>query len=271
MTTLTPDQRVLVVVAHPDDEAIFFAGLIAALRARAIEVDVLCATGRFENHALTGVRRREFERSCRRLDAGPILLDLEDRWGALLDQSALVQALEGRAGDHERVYTHGVWGEYGHPHHSQVCAVVHRVFGDAVRCLAGPFDVVERYQLDPRRLAEKRERMRAVYPSQRFAWDWPSRDECYARLDLACVEFFLPIALRHPMLGPPIAVDRSPSDPAAFSALLRRCRDAFAPSAPAAAELENIPAGVWRPTRTRRHRALCAHLDQPAHSTAFSK
>jgi LmbE family N-acetylglucosaminyl deacetylase len=56
-------RRVALVVAHPDDEAMFFTPTIASLRAQQCAIFVLClSTGNF--YGLGATRRREMQASC---------------------------------------------------------------------------------------------------------------------------------------------------------------------------------------------------------------
>lgn len=135
--TGTPRQTVVFVHAHPDDEAIFTGGTLAALsRAGHRTVVVVATSGELgdggDHHHVRAVRRLEAERSCRILGVDRLVfLDhvdsglAEDRyerpWGAFVDVdldhvAAQIADLlvEERA---DAVVTYDDHGVYGHPDH----------------------------------------------------------------------------------------------------------------------------------------------------------
>ncbi|CAE8604683.1 unnamed protein product [Polarella glacialis] len=60
---IRPQDSVLLVVAHPDDEAMFFWPTLLGLRSAGVRLSVLClSTGNFDG--LGAVRRAEMQRSC---------------------------------------------------------------------------------------------------------------------------------------------------------------------------------------------------------------
>lgn len=72
-------------------------------------------------------RRRQFEKACRSLGVTD-----SEWWGYpdLYDQRLPVTEIAERLSRLEpaEVYTHGIIGEYGHPHHQDVSVAVHRAF-----------------------------------------------------------------------------------------------------------------------------------------------
>lgn len=113
----------LIVVAHPDDETLFFAGLVLQKRERAW--DIVCVTdangdGRGEE------RFKEFKAACQELGAGCLgFLGYPDIFDKRLDVLAIKQDLFDKLGDYDCIYTHGPTGEYGHPHHQDTSIAVH--------------------------------------------------------------------------------------------------------------------------------------------------
>lgn len=196
------EPRAVIVVAHPDDEVIFFGGLASRLVGDGWSVDVVCVTGRFGSPRTTAVRRAEFFRACWAMGVKARLLGLPDS-GGLLDEEALARDLARRVrwDAYSRVYTHGPWGEYGHPHHVQVCRAVHR-FGGFVRCLAGPFEPDVHVELSRVEWHRKRELCRRFYPSQPFAADWCTAREDLVVLGLDAIEFLASIALSEGGVSP---------------------------------------------------------------------
>ena len=172
--------RATFVVAHPDDETIFYGGTIRRLVRAGLPVEVVCVTSTFATTTLTSIRREEFRRACAALGARARLLPLADVPGCL-DDGELVAALEPVRLDRcALVFTHGVWGEYGHRHHIQVSRAVHRL-APTVWSLAGPFPTPARRRLGPAALAAKRSLATAAYRSQPFAATWCTEEERCAR------------------------------------------------------------------------------------------
>ncbi len=115
----------LLVVAHPDDETIFFAG--ALLQKRDLPWHVICLTdgnadGRGQERKseflaatkLFGVKSTEHWR-------------YQDKFGERLPVDEISARLRHLPAPKE-IYTHGPMGEYGHAHHQDCCLAVHRAF-----------------------------------------------------------------------------------------------------------------------------------------------
>ncbi|MBX9767121.1 MAG: PIG-L family deacetylase [Bdellovibrionales bacterium] len=122
-------QRVLFVVAHADDEAIFFAGTIA--RNRRHEVHLVCVT--------QPVKASERILSFKKLQKSAQLLGVARvHQFDFLDHSERlpVDSVSDRLkslGDFDRIFTHGIAGEYGHPHHQIVSYSVHQAFSNQAK------------------------------------------------------------------------------------------------------------------------------------------
>lgn len=115
----------LLVFAHPDDEALFFTGLI--LNEKSTDWHLICVTdGNGDGRAKE--RTKELQESARRLKvAGLDQWNYPDRFGQRLDTASLIGQLQ-KLRRYSTVYTHGPLGEYGHPHHQDVCYAVHKAF-----------------------------------------------------------------------------------------------------------------------------------------------
>jgi LmbE family N-acetylglucosaminyl deacetylase len=172
--------RATFVVAHPDDETIFFGGVLRQLVRAGLPVEVICVTSTFATITLTSIRREEFRRACSALGARARLLPLADVPGRLDDDELAAALGRVRLDGNGLVFTHGVWGEYGHPHHIQVSRAVHRL-APTVWSLAGPFRTAARRRLGPAALAAKRSLATAAYRSQPFAGTWCTEEERFAR------------------------------------------------------------------------------------------
>lgn len=123
-----PSSFRLLVVAHPDDETIFFGGLLLANARKGAAWKVICVTdGDADGNG--PARREQFRAAMRALGVKDHEhWDFPDIYEKRLDLDALAARLKA-LGSPREVYTHGVLGEYGHPHHQDVCAGVFRAFG----------------------------------------------------------------------------------------------------------------------------------------------
>ncbi len=119
----------VVIVAHPDDETLFFGGLIQST----IDVhwSVIVATDANAD-GMGSKRRNQLAKACQLLGVKTVIQwDLPDRYEERLSQETLTSMLEQfvkEQGPIAAVYTHGPAGEYAHPHHQDVSLAVHRFF-----------------------------------------------------------------------------------------------------------------------------------------------
>ena len=121
----------LVVVAHPDDETIYFGGLI--LSEPKTQWTVVSVTD--GNGAGRGKERHvEFIRACKKLKVkNAIFLDYDDAPFDRLPIKSVwkkLHELKVEKGPFSEVYTHSILGEYGHQHHQDVSRATHEVFRD---------------------------------------------------------------------------------------------------------------------------------------------
>ncbi len=118
----------LVCVAHPDDETIFFGGLLARARSNSgLAWKVICMTD--ANADGEGAKRKkQFQRACRELGVeSPEWWAYPDIYEKRLPVDEITTRLRELPLPNE-IYTHGIIGEYGHPHHQDVSFAVHRAF-----------------------------------------------------------------------------------------------------------------------------------------------
>lgn len=115
----------LLVVAHPDDETIFFGGLLQVYRRKPWKV--ICITD--GNAGGEGAKRRaDFTAACKKMRVQQSeMWDFIDRYDVRLNVADIRARLANETPS--EVFTHGPLGEYGHPHHQDVSAAVHGVFG----------------------------------------------------------------------------------------------------------------------------------------------
>lgn len=232
----------LFVVAHPDDEVVFFFGTIARLRAAGYDVRVACVTGIWDAVSETRVRQQEFWESCHHLGVEAAFLYLRDARGLRLQEDQLVTNVTGLSSSRRPsvVITHNPWGDYGHPHHMQVSAAVHSVFGNRVLCPSGPLRHRVRTLLDGVAYNAKTEHMRRFYASQSFALPWCSQTE-----NLSRVEPTVAVTLARMLSGE----EWSTSEPS-YRLELRSILTALArcvgdPERHAEGELASIPCRKW--------------------------
>src|SRR5262249_20849055 len=114
----------LLVAAHPDDETIFFGGLLQVYRRKPWKV--VCVTdGNADGQGAK--RKRDLFNACDKMRVATCeMWDFKDRYESRLDIGPLVERLHRET--LSEVFTHGVLGEYGHPHHQDVSLAVHRAF-----------------------------------------------------------------------------------------------------------------------------------------------
>ncbi len=114
----------LLVVAHPDDETIFFGGLLQVYRRRPWRI--ICVTDGNANGD-GKLRATQFSETCKMLNVKDFATwEFPDSFDSRLDVELLTEKLSQETPS--EIFTHGVLGEYGHPHHQDVCLAVHRAF-----------------------------------------------------------------------------------------------------------------------------------------------
>lgn len=120
---LSKGKYCLICVAHPDDESIFFGGLILRQLAQGVPCTVVCSTSDGDED-----RHRQFTEACKALGVpSHHWLAFRDRYEDRLPLQNLVEAYQ-KLPPPARIYTHGIIGEYGHPHHQDVSYAVHQAF-----------------------------------------------------------------------------------------------------------------------------------------------
>lgn len=118
----------LIIVAHPDDETIYFSGLIQS--SNEFPWRVICITDG-DADGMGDKRKKDFHNACRELGVNEyIRWDFPDIYEKRLPIEELVRDLKDSVelSEVNQVYTHGILGEYAHPHHQDVSFAVHQAF-----------------------------------------------------------------------------------------------------------------------------------------------
>lgn len=179
----------LLIVAHPDDETIFFGGLLQVYRRKPWKV--VCVTdGNADGEGAK--RKQDLFSACKQMRVKTAeMWDFPDRYESRLDLGSLVQRLQQETPS--EVFTHGILGEYGHPHHQDVSLAVHRAFPKSIPLWSVAYNCFAEkvFRVPQRAYQRKCEILSRIYFSEthRFARFLPSYNhEGFARVQLGEVE-----------------------------------------------------------------------------------
>jgi LmbE family N-acetylglucosaminyl deacetylase len=139
----------MVITAHPDDETLFFGGMILSRPDE--DWTVVCLTdGNADDRG--NERMAELDEACELLGVQSVIkAGFEDTYNENLDQRKLKKFFN-TLPDVDRVFTHGPLGEYGHPHHIQTAFAVHKFFTKkevwhpAINCFASKREILTEEQ-----------------------------------------------------------------------------------------------------------------------------
>jgi len=178
---------ILIVTAHPDDETIYFGGLLLANPG----ADVVCITdGNFAEKG--AVRQQAFHGACGRLGVRRSeCWSYPDNPVWHLPVEAITARLTAFDCGYRAIYTHSPHGEYGHINHMDVSLATIRAFGDRTRICADRLFASELVTMDFDAFARKMAVLREYYASEiDHAWKVISlsRSEGFAEISLAEAE-----------------------------------------------------------------------------------
>ncbi|MBL7665277.1 MAG: PIG-L family deacetylase [Bacteriovoracaceae bacterium] len=179
----------IIIAAHPDDETIFFAGLIQ--RHRRKPWTVICVTdGNADGQGM--IRLEQFKQACKKLKVDHYeRWDFPDIYEKRLNCERLITQLK-TLPKAETIYTHSILGEYGHPHHQDVSYCVHKAFAkNLVMSIAQNVYPELDIRLTKKEYNLKTKILSDIYASEfnRFAHLLPaSTDEGFFKLSITEVE-----------------------------------------------------------------------------------
>ncbi len=158
--------RMAIIAAHPDDELLFFYGLLQRMPVK--ELWLIIVTGEFDSgHQKRNVAAR---RSAEFLNSHYINCNFRDTRDAHLnvaDLRDMFRAINLPKGI--PIFTHGIVGEYGHPHHIDTFYAAVSVFHQDLFFISGPFRPNISIELDEKELRKKKEAVQMIYNDPKVA------------------------------------------------------------------------------------------------------
>ncbi|WCK55278.1 PIG-L family deacetylase [Aneurinibacillus sp. Ricciae_BoGa-3] len=153
----------LMIVAHPDDEMIFGGNELLMEDGW----KVICVTNR-DNP----VRSKEFSRAMEMVGAEYEMWNYEDGWTHHINRPEIQRDLERAVNErkYERIVTHNLRGEYGHPEHQALAEIMEKIVKDNLYMFDQSLD-----EILPLSILKKILEVSEVYKSQLHAFEQLSR------------------------------------------------------------------------------------------------
>lgn len=161
---MSKQKYALLVVAHPDDESIFFSGLL--MNQRSLPWKVICVTDGNADQA-GSARAEQFKKACQLLKVKGEQWGFKDVFEERLNTDKLIKKLK-ELETPAVVYTHQILGEYGHPHHQDVSFAVHQTFAKKIPVWSTSYNAYpqKNYKFTPTQYKTKNQIITEVYKSE---------------------------------------------------------------------------------------------------------
>jgi len=110
------NKKILVIVAHPDDETIWMGGTLLRYSEKKWDITIISLCRKNDRD-----REPKFRKICEILNSKCFISDLEDEKLNNIDLNEIIKRIKKFADkEYDYIFTHGENGEYGHIRHKEV-------------------------------------------------------------------------------------------------------------------------------------------------------